>query len=562
MTFLPIVERELRVAARRGATYLGRLSVPLTAMVISAWITLTTGHYQPMALLGPLLFNILAGFAFIYSIGAGGQITADCLSSEKRDGTLGLLFLTDLKGYDVVMGKLAATSLNAFYGLLGVMPVLAIPLLLGGVTAGQFWRLGLTLVNTLLFSLSAGMLASAMSWHARKAASGTFLLILLPAAGLPLAGVLWAAYHGLKEIPLPFLVPSAGYTFSHMYAAASAREALAFWLSLLTVHLECWLCLGLASRIVRRAWQDHPDTASKVRWKERWQQWCYGQRAAREAFRTRLLELNPVCWLAGRDRLKPACAWFCLGLIAAGWVWGAFKFGRDWLEGAALPTAIIMHCVLKLWIAGESGHRFAADLHQGALELLLSTPLRVEEILRGQLLALRRLFAGPVLALLCLDLLLMLGWLHSLNVNARERNQIVLIFLAGMTMLVADLFTLAWVGMWQGLAAKKATQASSNTAVLVLVLPWCLFGLCMTAWSLLDWRLGWRNGPTFGVSLGLWLVLGIGVDASLYAWSRSWLLTEFRRVAMRRFGVGPAAHPLWRVLGRAYGRWRNRGANL
>ena len=83
----------------------------------------------------------------------GVRSTADCLSEEKRDGTLGLLFLTDLKGYDVVGGKLVATSLNAFYGLTAIFPLLAIPLLMGGVTNGEFWRMALVLANTFLFSL-------------------------------------------------------------------------------------------------------------------------------------------------------------------------------------------------------------------------------------------------------------------------------------------------------------------------------------------------------------------------------------------------------------------------
>jgi hypothetical protein len=59
--------------------------------------------------------------------------TADCISSEKREGTLGLLFLTDLKGYSVILGKMLATSLNSFYALTAIFPVLAIPLLLGGI---------------------------------------------------------------------------------------------------------------------------------------------------------------------------------------------------------------------------------------------------------------------------------------------------------------------------------------------------------------------------------------------------------------------------------------------
>lgn len=79
MTFLPIVERELR--------------------------------------LGGVCFQLLAGTA----------VTADCLSEEKRDGTLGPLFLTDLRGYDVVLGKLVATALPVFYSLVAAIPVLALP---------------------------------------------------------------------------------------------------------------------------------------------------------------------------------------------------------------------------------------------------------------------------------------------------------------------------------------------------------------------------------------------------------------------------------------------------
>ena len=56
-------------------------------------------------------FTGLMMISFIYSLVAGRRFTADCLSEEKREGTLGLLFLTDLKGYDVVLGKVAATSL-------------------------------------------------------------------------------------------------------------------------------------------------------------------------------------------------------------------------------------------------------------------------------------------------------------------------------------------------------------------------------------------------------------------------------------------------------------------
>ena len=135
MTFLPIVARELRIASRRRSTYWLRSGAALVVMVIGTWFFLVAQN-QPPAQIALILFGLLTGGAVLYCLFSGVRYTADCLSEEKREGTLGLLFLTDLKGYDVVFGKLVATSLNGFYGVLAVVPMLALPLLLGGVTPG------------------------------------------------------------------------------------------------------------------------------------------------------------------------------------------------------------------------------------------------------------------------------------------------------------------------------------------------------------------------------------------------------------------------------------------
>src|SRR5438034_8582207 len=140
-----------------------------------------------------VLFRILAGASVLYCLLSGVRATADCLSEEKREGTLGLLFLTDLKGYDVVFGKLAATSLNGFLCLLAMFPVLAVPLLMGGITNGEFWRMVLVLVDTFLLSLAIGVLVSVLSWNARRAMGANFLLLLLITA-IPAAGAGAIAY--------------------------------------------------------------------------------------------------------------------------------------------------------------------------------------------------------------------------------------------------------------------------------------------------------------------------------------------------------------------------------
>ena len=130
MTFLPIVERELRVAARQHSTYWMRMVLALAAIAIGLFLYLARTQIPPQSL-AKEIFGGLGGLSLLYCLSSGRRSTADCLSEEKREGTLGLLFLTDLKGYDVVLGKLAATSVGAFYGLLAVLPVLAIPLLGG-----------------------------------------------------------------------------------------------------------------------------------------------------------------------------------------------------------------------------------------------------------------------------------------------------------------------------------------------------------------------------------------------------------------------------------------------
>src|SRR5262245_12834108 len=129
MTFLPIVERELRTAARKRVTIRVRVGAALIALIIGGGFLVLgmmfRGMGMPGSSLGRGIFATLTWLALIAVLSAGLFLTADCLSEEKRDGTLGLLFLTDLRGYDVVLGKLFATSLRAAFSLLAMFPILA-----------------------------------------------------------------------------------------------------------------------------------------------------------------------------------------------------------------------------------------------------------------------------------------------------------------------------------------------------------------------------------------------------------------------------------------------------
>lgn len=545
MTFLPIVERELRVASRRRGTYWNRAVSALVAILVCGWLLLVSTR-EPVREIGKLLFSILSGLFFFSSLLVGIRHTADALSEEKREGTLGLLFLTDLRGYDVVLGKLAATSLNALYGLLAIFPVMAIPLLLGGVSGAEFWRMTLVLTNTLFFSLSAGLFLSSVSRSARKAMSGTFLLVLLINGISPALGAFVAYLKDANVVNEWFLIPSAAYAYSLAFDLLYRTRSELFATSVGITHAMSWVLLLLASVAARRSWQDKPAGARKVRLRARWQQWSYGNAAERKAFRTRLLNASPCYWLSGRQRLKPALVWAFVGLMGCLWFWGYLKWRGDWTtEATYIVTAVILHTTIKLWAASESCQKLGPDYRSGALELLLSTPLTVREILRGQLLSLRRQFLWPVVFVALVDFVFMMAGIKE--VGTGDRDFWIWLWLAGIAVFVADVYTLGWAGLWIGLTAKHANRAASATVARVLILPWLMFVGVVIGLSFMNlWN---RVGNESGFMLGLWFGASAVVDLFFLLWSRHRLHHDLRVLATQRY-VGGRSLFWWLPLAR------------
>ena len=101
MTAGPIVARELRVAARNKLTYRGRMTTALIASFFVSWGMFAFNRLGFRAF-GVGLFPLVTQFVYIWCLIAGLSSTVECLSSEKREGTLGFLFLTDLTGWDIV----------------------------------------------------------------------------------------------------------------------------------------------------------------------------------------------------------------------------------------------------------------------------------------------------------------------------------------------------------------------------------------------------------------------------------------------------------------------------
>src|SRR6266542_91645 len=359
MIFLPIVERELRVAARRSSTHWVRAGFALGSIFIGVLVYLASWKSSAHQF-ATNLFAALVFLSIFYCLVSGVRWTADCLSGEKREGTLGLLFLTDLKGHDIVFGKLAATSLNGFYGLLAMVPVLAVPLLLGGLTHGEFWRLVLVLVNTFLFSLAIGIFVSAVIQDARRAFGANFLLLLLVSAVPPACAGAIAYFSSTPRIIAPLFYSCPAYSLYLSYDQHYRFSVGHFWSSIALIHAVTWLLVGLACWLVPRSWQDQSGEAGVIRWRDRWRLLVYGQAAKRKVFRKRLLDINAFYWLASRAWVKPAMVWICLAAVGLWWIFVWLRLQYSWFEESfAFTTTLLQSTLLKLWIAIEAGQRLA-----------------------------------------------------------------------------------------------------------------------------------------------------------------------------------------------------------
>src|SRR5581483_1977851 len=391
MSFRPILERELRVAARKRSTAWLRVVAALIALVIgSGFLTMSTVMGLGMVQFGRGLFGTLTWLALATALGAGLFFTADCLSGEKRDGTLGFLFLTDLRGVDVAGGKLLATSLRASYALIAIFPILAVTLLMGGVTGGQIWRSSLAILNALFCSLAIGLLVSAVSRDSQRALAGTFVLLLLVCALGPVVDPILMRVASLR--------PKLSYSSpAYAFWAATAWGSSGFWPALCVSHALAWLALGSAGVLVRRTWQDRP--ISNRGWSGlSTYQYRYGAGMAGQSKRRRLLDPNPVMWLALRGRSQSVVAWVLAGLVLCSFSTLALTLpSMVWIVWSQVSWIVVVG--LYLWIASQACRFFIETRRSGLLEVLLVTPLRSGEIVQGQWSAFLRAFSLPVLVL-------------------------------------------------------------------------------------------------------------------------------------------------------------------
>jgi ABC-type transport system involved in multi-copper enzyme maturation permease subunit len=445
---------------------------------------------------GGALFNTISAAAFLFALLSGVFLSSDVISHERREGTLGLLFLTDLGGFDVVSGKLFACGLNAFYGLLSVLPILATSWFLGGVTGGEFLRIAATLVNSLLLSMTVGLWVST---HARaeiqslgETAAWIAGITLLP------VGFLWAnAFIGSPT----FVYIVCGFSPLTAFLAAPdikyTSSAPQFWISLAVVHAMSWGLMAHASYRLRRGWRDSGEETSKKDRQHPEATAATPNESARATRRRLERDINPVMVLVENDPRIQRFSWAC---TVAGYLIQAYLLyvnSGNWILLGALNLALLP---MKILIAWKACAFFAAARRDGTMELLLTTPLSDFDLIKGQIEGLKKLFHKPLVALFLGNILMaaLVGLVGKTTVSVPGLldfgGSLIVAGLVGgfyWLVLLMDLRAIYWVGFWLAMTDQRPSMAFVKTLVRVVLLPAVL--VCIPNLIINGFQLSWAR---------------------------------------------------------------------
>lgn len=390
----PIFAREVQTVPRRGGHYLARSASLglLWVLGLTAWQAVI--GWQRDALLGEtarfglLLFQIFTYVELTLLLFFAALSAASTVAQEKDRRTFVLLLLTDMRDYEIVLGKLLGSLLPIGLLLLGSVPVLSLLLMLGGIDPEQVLQAILILTAT---AVAAGSLGGLIAlWRDRTfqslALSVLFLVLYLclvrAVALLPLGTETldyvqacldpFLALQSVLEPPVEGRVLHASYGyFALMVGMSALLNGIGVW------RLRKWNPRG--EPIMHRERKDDDEDKNRAL-----------AHAAPGAVRR--VWANPILWreirtLAyGRRPLLIKAAYFIvIGLIAYFALNGAWNPASKPPFAAALglvPVAILS----MLLVSAQAVTSITSERDTGALDLLLVTDLTPKEFIFGKLL--------------------------------------------------------------------------------------------------------------------------------------------------------------------------------
>ena len=359
-----LIGRELRGMSRQGQLFWVR--VIGAGLGIATMALLLVRDVEVGRNLGAWIFQTLNQTLTFGILLIGPVITADCIAAEKREGTLGLLFLAPISSRDIVLAKAVANAVRAFTLLLSVVPMMALPVVFGGVPGNVLLFSMLGQVMALCLALAAGILASTLHREFIQAA-------------------VWAVIYCILFVAATFLFSALFWPILSIWHRFPAGRTISLIISQLLIIgtglLITWWVLRYATRNLKARWERESQDFKPPMWvrlfsdSELWRALlAWDTRKARST--------HPIAWLQEYSWTARLAKWgWCALALFGELVVIVLSVGSRGYH----PGHLVLAAMVALGIALAGANSFRTERLTGAIELLLVAPLSPLKLIGGRL---------------------------------------------------------------------------------------------------------------------------------------------------------------------------------
>lgn len=276
----PIVIREIRGRMRSARSFwllAGFLSAVASTMLLiyTASYLSNTNSATTNSDVGNTVFLTLIGTAMVVLLVLTAVMAASSIAGERERQTFDLLLTSQLSAGAIVVGKISATLAYGTLLLSAMTPLIAIPLLIGGVDVGQLCIMYAVTFTTMCAVTSCGVYWSSRTQSPLAAIGFSLATVFGVMFGLPILSatvpVIWETflpnYQGVLDILAYIVLPI--HPIATLYFTDQAVQNQTIWLTPLTVAgtsiqlpalwiisiIESWLVsLAFIAAAMRRLW--------------------------------------------------------------------------------------------------------------------------------------------------------------------------------------------------------------------------------------------------------------------------------------------------------------------
>jgi ABC-type transport system involved in multi-copper enzyme maturation permease subunit len=444
----PIFVREWLTVPRRVSHYVTR-SVYVGALWVlglTAWqATIGWSHFPTLgdtSRFGQLLFMIYTFVQLTLLLFFASLSAASAVIHEKERRTFILLLLTDLRNYEIVLGKVLGSLLQIGLLLAGLVPVLALLVLLGGVSLVQVVQMMLVLSAT---GWVAGALGGLIALWVEKryqamaltllflvlylglaVVPAALLAVLIPAllmllrpliaqrlggrsrwapwlgwaavlAGAAGGAAVWWGLHGLDSYEAweptlrSWLNPYLAWQSVLLLPPEEMTSLAAPVFGFATAMLLLGLLLNLAGILGLRVWNPSGEPIMQREQADAEAEEKDRLKAHAAPGRVRHVWANPILWREirtrayGRRPLVVKVAYFAVLALICYFVLGTLLNPADRPLFAAAYGLVPVGVLSLLLISTQAVTAITSERDTGALDLLLVTDLSPKEFIFGKL---------------------------------------------------------------------------------------------------------------------------------------------------------------------------------